>query len=216
MTCLASLVGITDVYIRSFRVKDRKSPVGYLRAFEKCLKSIETPEQIADRTGLHVVEMDPQDFGKPRIIAEPTGFQPGDDDNIEPFDQYAAYFMSQPDNRSQASKRRLAKKYESINSWCQPNYSQLGYGWRGRVMIDENQPHAVQPALFRNLQHKSYSAADGRRMGEAFEHQFLTEHMKGGIGCSGDPVFPEADYPEELEGINQLTIDDARDEFRDD
>ena len=55
-----------------------------------------------------------------------------------------------------------------------------------------------------------------KKMGEAFEHQFLTEHMKGGIGCSGDPVFPEADYPEELEGINQLTIDDARDEFRDD
>lgn len=219
MCTLANLAGLTDIYIRTARVKDRKSPLGYLRAFEKCLKSMETPEQIADRTGLHVVEMDPQDFGKPRIIAEPTGFKEGDDDNLEPFDQYTAYFMSQPDARNRAAKARLKSKYDSINSWCQPNWSQLGYGWRGRTMIDENQPHAVQPQIFRNMRHKSYTAANGRRMGEAFEHQFLSSHMKGsqgagGLMIAGDPYFPEPDIPEELEGIDQLTIDEERDEFR--
>lgn len=99
MRCLANLIGLTDVYIttQSSKKNITGSPINKIRTFEKALRSIETPEQVADRTGLHVVEMDPLEYGKPKIIAEPTDFQEGDDSDIEPFDEYQAYFLTQPD-----------------------------------------------------------------------------------------------------------------------
>ena len=41
--------------------------------------------------------MDPSQGNKPRILAEPNGFKDGDDDELEEFDNYTAYFSSQPD-----------------------------------------------------------------------------------------------------------------------
>ena len=97
MRCLADLVGVSDVYIRTTKKKDVTSPLSKIRAFIKCLQAVESPEGIADRTGLHVVEMDPSQGNKPRILAEPNWFEDGDDDDLEEFDNYTAYFSSQPD-----------------------------------------------------------------------------------------------------------------------
>ena len=80
---LCQMVGLTDVYIKNPNKCSRpSSKVNKLKAFQLALRSLENPQQLADRTGFHVVEMDELDWDKPKIVAEPSGFEQGDDDHL--------------------------------------------------------------------------------------------------------------------------------------
>lgn len=123
-TTLARLIGLKDIYIKCNAGNRPSSNLNKIKAFQKCLRNLESPKQISERTGYHVVEMDPQSYLKPKIIAEPTGFKEGDDENLEPFDEYTAYFMSRDDPtlKGYADLKRRAE--EAQDRWTTPNYEE--------------------------------------------------------------------------------------------
>lgn len=204
-TTLCRLIGIKDVYVKGNTGHRPSSNLNKIKAFQKALRNIESPQQIAERTGYHVVELDDMEHNKPKIIAEPSGFEDGQDADLEPFDEFAAYFMSQEDRT--AAKYALYKKKakEFQDRWSQPNYSQMGFGWRGRVLYDDSQTRAVNSAIIRKINHKGIYNSNFRH--NTMKFSYKNEHMLGSSTVAGEPFNSKEDLPEELKGLTKLSID---------
>jgi len=181
------------------------SNLNKIKAFCKALRNLESPQQIAERTGYHVVEIDPHQYNKPTIIAEPSGFQDGDDDQLEPFDEYTAYFMSQEDPTLKGYTKLKERAAAEQDRWTMPNYSQFGLGWRGRILHDEAQPRALNSAILRNIHHKALLCSNYRANTATFSYK--NEHMLGSTSIAGEPFTSNTDIPEELKNITKLSID---------
>lgn len=203
---LCELVGLKDVYIKNpHKCKRPSSKFNKIKAFQLALRSLENPQQLADRTGFHVVEMDELDWDKPRIVAEPSGFEQGDDDHILPFDEYTAYFMHEQNKDALKEEAMQTKAKEFQDSWATPNWSKFGYGWRGRVLNEDRKEISLESMYVRKINHPAMFQPGYRY--KMRNLSYVSDNMKGGPKTSGEPYWSVPDIPSELEGLTELSID---------